>query len=148
MEEEQALILIVDDNEMNRDILARRLKRQGYETVMAENGVVALEMVRQHPFDLMLLDIMMPEMNGFQVLEHLKANAEWRDIPVIVISAADDMDSIVRCVELGAEDYLPKPYNTLLLKARIGASLERSGCVMRRRRIWWKWRLCRGLTVN
>ncbi|MCB8965537.1 MAG: response regulator [Ardenticatenaceae bacterium] len=125
MEEEQALILIVDDNEMNRDILARRLKRQGYETVMAENGVVALEMVRQHPFDLMLLDIMMPEMNGFQVLEHLKANAEWRDIPVIVISAADDMDSIVRCVELGAEDYLPKPYNTLLLKARIGASLEK-----------------------
>lgn len=125
MDADQALILIVDDNEMNRDILSRRLKRQGYETVMAENGVAALAQIRQHAFDLILLDIMMPEMNGYQVLERLKVNPEWRDIPVIVISAADDMDSIVRCIELGAEDYLPKPYNTLLLKARIGASLEK-----------------------
>lgn len=125
MDVERALVLIVDDNEMNRDILTRHLKRQGYATAVAENGLIALQQMRQRAFDLILLDIMMPEMNGFQVLEHLKANLEWRDIPVIVISAADDLDSIVRCIELGAEDYLPKPYNTLLLKARISASLEK-----------------------
>ncbi len=121
----KAHVLIVDDNEMNRDLLARRLQRQGHQTTLAENGLVAIEQLRAHHFDLVLLDIMMPVMNGYQVLEQVKANVEWRDIPVIVISAADDMESIVRCIELGAEDYLPKPYNAMLLKARIGASLEK-----------------------
>lgn len=120
-----ARVLVVDDNEMNRDLLSRRLLRQGHETALAENGLVAIEQLQQSQFDLILLDIMMPIMNGYEVLERVKADAAWRDIPVIVISAADDMESIVRCIELGAEDYLPKPYNTLLLKARINASLEK-----------------------
>ena len=123
--QEPALILVVDDNEMNRDLLARRLERQGHQPVLAENGLVALEQIKANHFDLILLDIMMPIMNGYEVLERVKSNPEWRDIPIIVISAADDMESIVRCIELGAEDYLPKPYNTMLLKARISASLEK-----------------------
>jgi CheY-like chemotaxis protein len=118
-------LLIVDDNEINRDVLARRLGRQGYTTAAAENGRKALEMVQTQKFDLLLLDIMMPELNGYEVLRHLKADSHLRDIPVIMISALDDMDSIVRCIELGAEDYLPKPFDPVLLRARIGASLEK-----------------------
>ena len=118
-------LLIVDDNEINRDVLARRLGRQGYTTAAAENGRKALEMVQTQNFDLLLLDIMMPELNGYQVLRHLKADSHLRDIPVIMISALDDMDSIVRCIKLGAEDYLPKPFDPVLLRARIGASLEK-----------------------
>jgi CheY-like chemotaxis protein len=118
-------LLIVDDNEINRDVLARRLGPQGYTTVAAENGRKALEMVRTQKFDLLLLDIMMPELNGYEVLRHLKADSHLRDIPVIMISALDDMDSIVRCIKLGAEDYLPKPFDPVLLRARIGASLEK-----------------------
>jgi CheY-like chemotaxis protein len=118
-------LLIVDDNEINRDVLARRLGRQGYTTAAAENGRKALEMVQTQNFDLLLLDIMMPELNGYQVLRHLKADSHLRDIPVIMISALDDMDSIVRCIKLGAEDYLPKPFDPILLRARIGASLEK-----------------------
>jgi CheY-like chemotaxis protein len=118
-------LLIVDDNEINRDVLARRLGPQGYTTVAAENGRKALEMVRTQKFDLLLLDIMMPELNGYEVLRHLKADSHLRDIPVIMISALDDMASIVRCIKLGAEDYLPKPFDPVLLRARIGASLEK-----------------------
>jgi CheY-like chemotaxis protein len=118
-------LLIVDDNEINRDVLARRLGRQGYTTAAAENGRQALEMVQTQKFDLLLLDIMMPELNGYEVLRHLKADSHLRDIPVIMISALDDMASIVRCIKLGAEDYLPKPFDPVLLRARIGASLEK-----------------------
>ena len=118
-------LLIVDDNEINRDVLARRLGRQGYTTAAAENGRKALEMVQTQKFDLLLLDIMMPELNGYEVLRHLKADVHLRDIPVIMISALDDMASIVRCIKLGAEDYLPKPFDPVLLRARIGASLEK-----------------------
>jgi CheY-like chemotaxis protein len=118
-------LLIVDDNEINRDVLARRLGRQGYTTAAAENGRKALEMVQTQKFDLLLLDIMMPELNGYQVLRHLKTDPHLRDIPVIMISALDDMDSIVRCIKLGAEDHLPKPFDPVLLRARIGASLEK-----------------------
>jgi adenylate cyclase len=122
---EQGLVLVVDDNEMNRDLLSRRLTRQGHVVVMAENGLQALEKVAQQPFDLVLLDVMMPEMNGYEVLEHIKSAPHLRHIPVIMISALDDIDSVVRCIELGAEDYLFKPFNPTLLKARIGASLEK-----------------------
>jgi CheY-like chemotaxis protein len=118
-------LLIVDDNEINRDVLARRLGRQGYTTAAAENGRKALEMLQTQKFDLLLLDIMMPELNGYQVLRHLKTDPHLRDIPVIMISALDDMDSIVRCIKLGAEDHLPKPFDPVLLRARIGASLEK-----------------------
>jgi len=119
-------ILVVDDNEDNRYTLGRRLKRQGHENlVFAENGQEALDRLAEQPFDLVLLDIMMPVMNGYEVLERVKSDMDLRHIPVIMISAVDDMESVVRCIKDGAEDYLPKPFNAALLKARIGASLER-----------------------
>jgi adenylate cyclase len=125
MSSEQALVLVVDDNEMNRDMLSRRLERQGYQAIMAEDGVQALEMLPQHPIDLVLLDIMMPRMNGYEVLEKAKQDPALRHIPIIMISAVDDLDSVVKCVEMGADDYLFKPFNPILLKARISASLEK-----------------------
>jgi class 3 adenylate cyclase len=120
-----AVVLVVDDNEVNRDLLSRRLERQGYTVTFAIDGKQALIKMQEQAFDLVLLDIMMPEMNGYQVLEHLKADDSLRHIPVIMISALDDMESVVRCIELGAEDYLFKPFNPTLLKARIGACLEK-----------------------
>jgi DNA-binding response OmpR family regulator len=125
MESSLPLVLVVDDNEMNRDMLGRRLQRQNCEVVMAENGTVALEMVGTRPFDLVLLDIMMPGVSGYDVLERMKADPALKHIPVIMISAVDDIDSVVRCIELGAEDYLFKPFNPVLLKARVGAVLSR-----------------------
>jgi sigma-B regulation protein RsbU (phosphoserine phosphatase) len=120
------VVLIVDDNEDNRFTLAMRLEACGYENIVtAENGREALDKMRSGPVDLVLLDIMMPEMNGYEVLEHLKADMELRDLPVIVISALDEMDSVIKCIELGAEDYLAKPFNPTLLRARVGASLEK-----------------------
>lgn len=125
MSDEQGTVLIVDDIETNRDLLSRRLKKQGHTIVMAENGQQALGLLQQQSVDVVLLDIMMPHMNGYEVLEHLKANPALRHIPVIMISALDDIESVVRCIELGAEDYLFKPFNPTLLKARIGACLEK-----------------------
>jgi CheY-like chemotaxis protein len=118
-------LLIVEDNEVNRDVLARHLGRQGYATAAAKNGIEALEMVRARKFDLMLLDVMMPEMDGYETLRLMKADPHLRDIPVIMISALDDIESVVRCIEMGAEDYLPKPFDPVLLRARIGACLEK-----------------------
>lgn len=118
-------ILIVDDHEMNRDLLARYLKRDGHTVVTAENGRQALAMLIMRKFDLVLLDLMMPEMTGFEVLARLRADDDMRHIPVIVVSALEDTESIVHSVELGAEDYLTKPINPVLLKARVGASLEK-----------------------
>ena len=118
------VVLIVDDNDDNRFTLSMRLESCGYSNVVtAENGREALEKMRAGPIDLVLLDIMMPEMNGYEVLEQLKASTELRDLPVIVISALDEMDSVIKCIELGAEDYLAKPFNPTLLRARVGASL-------------------------
>ena len=119
----QGCLLVVDDIEANREMLSRRLEHQGYVVATAENGRQALEMVRANTFDLMLLDVMMPEMNGYEALQRLKADEALRNIPVIMISAVSELDSAVRCIELGAEDYLPKPFNQTLLKARIGACL-------------------------
>jgi CheY-like chemotaxis protein len=126
MSEDGPALLVVDDNEDNRYTLTRRLNRQGYENLTtAENGREALDLLAKQPFDLVLLDIMMPVMNGYEVLEHIKSDMALRDIPVIMISAVDEMESIVRCIKAGAEDHLPKPFNASLLKARIGASLEK-----------------------
>ncbi len=125
MKHDQGNVLVVDDNQVNRDLLARRVKRQGHLISSASDGFQALKMMRTQPFDLVLLDIMMPQMNGYQVLETLKADSKLRHIPVIMISAVDDIESIVRCIELGAEDYLSKPFNPVLLKARINACLEK-----------------------
>jgi DNA-binding response OmpR family regulator len=123
--ETKARVLVVDDNEDNRAILERRLIRNGYSVECAENGGRALTMLNDRPFDLVLLDIMMPEVDGYEVLQRVKENPHTRDIPVIMISALDDLGSIVRCIEHGAEDYLPKPFDPTLLKARINASLEK-----------------------
>lgn len=121
-----AALLIVDDNEDNRYTLTRRLSREGYQNVTtANNGREALECLNARAFDLVLLDIMMPEMNGYEVLEHVKASAALRDIPIIMISALDETNSVIRCIELGAEDYLNKPFNPVLLRARVGALLEK-----------------------
>ncbi len=118
-------LLVVDDDRMNRDMLTQRLERQGYTISVAENGRQALELVKSKDFDLILLDILMPEMNGYQVLEHLKEDKAARHIPVIMVSALDEIDSVVQCIEIGAEDYLAKPFDPILLRARIGASLEK-----------------------
>ncbi len=125
MNTETGFVLVVDDNEMNRDLLARRLERQGHTVLTAENGEEALIQIRQHTFDLVMLDIMMPVMNGFEVLQQMKADENLRHIPVIIISAAEDTENVIKGIELGAEDYLTKPYNAPVLKARIGASLEK-----------------------
>ncbi len=119
-------LLVVDDNEDNRYTLTRRLAREGYANVTTANdGQQALELLRAQRFDLILLDIMMPELNGYQVLEQLKVDSRLRHIPVIMISAVEELESVVRCIELGAEDYLPKPFNSTLLRARVGACLEK-----------------------
>ena len=119
-------LLVVDDNEDNRYTLTRRLQREGYANLTtAEDGQQALEFLNARPFDLVLLDVMMPGLNGYEVLERMRADARLRHIPVIMISALDEVDSVIRCIELGAEDYLPKPFNPTLLRARVGASLEK-----------------------
>jgi len=120
-----ARLLVADDNKVNRLLLARSLELQGHRVTMAENGRIALEKLAQEPFDLVLLDMEMPEMTGFEVLERLAADPQLRDIPVIVTSSLEGIDHVVRCLELGAEDYLPKPVNPVLLRARLGASLEK-----------------------
>jgi class 3 adenylate cyclase len=122
---EAGSVLVVDDNELNRDVLCRWLRREGHTATEAADGIAALELLRSRRFDLVLLDIIMPGMNGFQVLERLKADEKLRHLPVIMISAFDEVDSVVRCIEMGAEDHLPKPFNPVLLKARIGACLEK-----------------------
>jgi adenylate cyclase len=122
---DQSHILVVDDNEMNRDMLSRRLTRQGHEVTVAEDGQRALTVISEGQYDLVLLDIMMPKMNGYEVLERMKADTHLQNIPVIMISAVDDLDSVVKCIEMGAEDYLFKPFNPVLLKARVDATLEK-----------------------
>lgn len=118
-------ILVVDDNTENRDVLARRLIRQGHSVETAADGRAALAALRAAPFDLVLLDLMMPVLDGYGTLLELKADAALRHLPAIMVSALDELDSVVRCIERGAEDYLPKPCNPTLLRARIGAGLEK-----------------------
>lgn len=120
-----ARLLVADDNKVNRLLMARSLELQGHSVHCAENGRVALELLRREAYDLLLLDMEMPEMDGFQVLEQLIGDPQLRDLPVIVTSSLEGVADIVRCIELGAEDYLHKPVNAVLLKARIGASLEK-----------------------
>jgi phosphoserine phosphatase RsbU/P len=120
-----ARILVVDDIEDNRDLLTRRLNREGYrEIATAADGEEALALIAETAFDLVLLDVMMPKCDGYQVLERLKAGGQLHELPVIVISALNEMDSVVRCIQLGAVDYLPKPFNPTLLRARVNATLE------------------------
>lgn len=118
-------VLVVDDDEANRDVLGRRLQRLGFGVVEARDGIEALEMMAKEGIDLVLLDVMMPRLDGFGVLERRRDDPALLEVPVIMISALDQMESIVRGIELGAEDYLPKPFDPVLLKARINASLEK-----------------------
>ena len=118
-------LLVADDDEGNRTMLSRRLVRLGHSVALAVNGRDALEKVRAEPFDLLLLDIQMPELNGYQVLEQIKADPALRELPVIVLSASSETERVAHCVALGAEDYLPKPFDPVLLQARIGACLEK-----------------------
>ena len=125
MAELGARLLVVDDNKVNRLLLGRSLELQGHKVASAENGRIALEMLRAEPYDLMLLDMEMPELDGFGVLEQLKQDGKLRDLPVIVTSSLEGVAHVVRCLELGADDYLRKPVNPVLLKARINSSLEK-----------------------
>jgi CheY-like chemotaxis protein len=118
-------MLIVDDEALNREVLLRRLQREGCEPVGARSGSEALELLRRDKFDVILLDIQMPVMNGIEVLQALKQDPQLRHLPVIMLSALTDVDRVARCIELGAEDYLPKPINAVLLRARLGACLEK-----------------------
>jgi adenylate cyclase len=125
MAEDSSRVLIADDNKVNRLLLSRSVELLGHRVMLAENGRIALEKLQSQPFDLLLLDIEMPELDGFAVLEQLKADPQLREMPVIVTSSVEGLDNVVRCINLGAEDYLHKPVNQVLLKARIGASLEK-----------------------
>jgi class 3 adenylate cyclase len=120
-----ARLLVVDDNKVNRLLLGRNVQLLGHHVKAADSGRLALDLLRSEPFDLLLLDIGMPDMDGFQVLEELVTDPALRDLPVIVTSALEGIANVVRCIELGAEDYLQKPVNPVLLRARIDASLEK-----------------------
>src|SRR5688572_33193704 len=122
---EPARLLVIDDNKLNRMVLSRSLEQQGHVVETASDGREGLEKLRASSFDLVLLDIEMPEMNGFQVLEACLNDVELRQIPIIMTSAMEELDAVVKCVELGAEDYLTKPVNPILLRARVNASLEK-----------------------
>jgi class 3 adenylate cyclase len=125
MAETGARLLLADDNKVNRLLLSRSLELQGHRVTTAENGRIVLELLRREAFDLLLLDMEMPEMDGFQVLEHLVGDSQLRDLPVIVTSSLEGVAHVVRCIELGADDFLHKPVNPVLLKARIDSSLEK-----------------------
>jgi len=120
-----ARLLVVDDIPANRELLVRRLQRFGHAVAQAEGGRQALEMLGAEAFDLVLLDITMPEVDGYQVLESIRSDAALRHLPVVMVSALDEIDSVVRCLELGADDYLTKPFNPLILRARVDASLAK-----------------------
>jgi signal transduction histidine kinase len=132
---EGGLLLVVDDDANNRDVLSRRLERQGHQTVTAANGKDALALLAGQGFDLVLLDLMMPEMDGFEVLRRIKADPSLAKTPVVMISALSEIENVARCIEMGAEDYLPKPFNPTLLRARVDASLRVSRARAREARL-------------
>src|SRR6266571_2898289 len=121
----QASVLVIDDDPVTRQMLAGTLEQEGHQVTTTENGARGLELIRSKSFDVVILDVIMPEMDGYRVLEELKGDAELRHIPVIMVTAVDDMDSAVRCIELGADDYLSKPIDPVVLRARINAGLTK-----------------------
>ncbi len=118
-------VLVVDDDRVNRMLLTRSLEREGHRVRCAENGLEALELLREEPCDVVLLDIVMPELDGVSLLERIKGDPVLHDVRVIMISGVDETDSVVRCIEIGADDYLPKPFDPILLRARISAGLTK-----------------------
>jgi class 3 adenylate cyclase len=129
-------LLVVDDNRVNRLLLTRALEQYGHHVLNAENGQIAMDMLREKNFDVLLLDIDMPIMNGFQVLEELLKDDDLRDLPVIMTSASDEIDRVVKCIEMGAEDYLVKPLNPVLLRARVNAGVEKKRLRDERRKLF------------
>jgi two-component system cell cycle response regulator len=125
MTEGAGFVLVVDDDAVNRLLLTRGLERDGHRVQAVANGLEALQALGEELFDCVLLDVLMPEMDGYQVLEHIRSDPKLRHTPVIMISALEDVESVVRCIELGAEDYLPKPFDPVVLRARINAGLAR-----------------------
>lgn len=115
---------MVDDNENNRDLFSRYLKRDGYTVVLAEDGVQALDLLRSQPVSLVVLDLMMPNLDGFGVLEAMRSDEALQAIPVIVVSAATDTDKLMRCLSMGAQNYLFKPLHPEFLRSRVRACLE------------------------
>lgn len=123
---EDATILIVEDTQMMRVLMSRYLKQAGFQNIIeTQNGQEGLEALNAHQIDLVLLDINMPVMDGYQALEAIRADAKWKELPVIMITAVDDIESVARCIEMGAEDYMPKLFNPILLKSRILSCLEK-----------------------
>ena len=125
METQPGRILVVDDHKTNRLKMSFAVKKEGHEVETAENGLEALELLRSRPFDLVLLDIVMPVMDGYEVLEQMKSDNSLRDIPVLVISSMQEMDDIVKGIQMGAEDYLPKTFDPVFLKTRVDTCLEK-----------------------
>jgi len=125
METQPGRILVVDDHKTNRLKMSFAVKKEGHEVETAENGLEAMEMLKARPFDLVLLDIMMPVMDGYEVLQRMKADSRLRDIPVLVISSMQEMESIVKGIQMGAEDYLPKTFDPVFLKTRVDTCLEK-----------------------
>lgn len=123
-------LLIVDDNEMNRETLSRRLNHEGFATEMVASGREALKLLKTQSFDLVLLDIMMPEMDGYQLLQEIRTDKSLSDIAVIIVSAINTLDSMMKCTELGADDYLTKPFDPALLRAAIARSLKRTPTII------------------
>jgi DNA-binding response OmpR family regulator len=122
-----ASILVVDDDPMNRMLLTRDLEREGHRVATAQDGVRALQTLRAEPFDIVLLDVLMPELDGYDTLAEIERDEKLRHVPVIMVSALEDLESVVRCLEMGAADYLPKPFDPVLLRARI------NGCLTKKR---------------
>jgi class 3 adenylate cyclase len=120
-------VLVVDDDANNRDVLGQELDLLDCDPISAADGNAALDRLNEEAVDLVLLDVMMPGLDGFEVLRRMKVEPVFRHLPVIMISARDDLDSVIRCIELGAEDYLPKPFDPTLLRARVGACREKKG---------------------
>ena len=120
-----ASVLVVDDDPVNRMLLSKSLERDGHRVTTAEDGREAWERLQREPFDVVLLDVLMPELDGCQVLERIEGDTRLRHLPVIMISALDELETVVRCIELGAQDYLPKPFNPVLLRARVNAGLTK-----------------------
>jgi class 3 adenylate cyclase len=118
-------ILVVDDDPLNRRLLEKSLEREGHRPLLAEGGGQAFEMLGTQPIDIVLLDVLMPDMDGFEVLSRMKADPDLRHIPVVMISGVEDIQSVVRCIETGAEDFLPKPFDPVILRARVNAGLDR-----------------------
>ena len=125
METFPARILVVDDHKTNRMKMSFAVKNEGHDVETAENGLEAVAKLRAEPFDLVLLDIVMPIMDGYEVLEQMKSDQQLRDIPVLVISSLQEMESVVKGIQMGAEDYLPKTFDPVFLKARVNACLEK-----------------------